>query len=210
LILALDKDASGSRPRRCEFFSTSERIALLAPPIRSKAQICHALRSLDQSLVRTKIGEDFLHGRIVPETTVRAPEGSPRGLFVEVIRPVFEQLVARTASGLGISGIGVPTATLETIREGPASRSHPGRGQPARASRSLRYRSRRRPGPLQSQFLACAASPYASGGANTVTANSFSAPVRVCGAPAGIVTKSPALISHSLPETRQLALLSIT
>jgi hypothetical protein len=37
----------------------------------------------------------FLHGQIVPDTTVRSPEGAPRGLFVEVVRPAFEQLVAR-------------------------------------------------------------------------------------------------------------------
>jgi aryl-alcohol dehydrogenase-like predicted oxidoreductase len=60
----------------------------------------------------------FLHGQIVPETTVRPPEGAPCGLFVEVVRPVFEQLVARGRVGAwGISGIGVPTAILETIRE---------------------------------------------------------------------------------------------
>ena len=115
------------------------------------------------------------------------------------------------ASGLGISGIGALTVILETIREGPASRSHPGRGQPARASRGLGIGQGGRPGPLESLSRACDASPYASGGANTVAANSFSAPVRsVCGAPAGIVTKSPALISHSLPETRQVAFPSIT
>jgi hypothetical protein len=115
LILALGKGASGSWPRRCECFSTSERIALLAPPIRSKAQICHALRSLDQSLVRTKIGRISFTIVLYRRLRSGAPEGSPRGLFVEVVRPVFEQLVARAASGLGISGIGLPTATLETI-----------------------------------------------------------------------------------------------
>jgi aryl-alcohol dehydrogenase-like predicted oxidoreductase len=49
---------------------------------------------------------------------VRSPEGTPRGLFVVAVRPAFEQLVARGRVGAwGISGIGVPTAILETIRE---------------------------------------------------------------------------------------------
>jgi hypothetical protein len=51
----------------------------------------------------------------------------------------------------------------------------------------------------------------ASGGANTVSANSESLSVRnVCGAPAGMVTRSPAFISDSFPETRAIALPSIT
>ena len=55
------------------------------------------------------------------------------------------------------------------------------------------------------------AGSQASGGAKIVNANRASSPVRsVCGAPAGIVTRSPALISHSLPETRAVALPSIT
>jgi len=50
----------------------------------------------------------FLHGQIVPDTTVGSPEGTPRGLFVEVVRPGFEQPVARGRIGAwGISGIGV-------------------------------------------------------------------------------------------------------
>lgn len=53
-------------------------------------------------------------------------------------------------------------------------------------------------------------SPYLSGGAKIVSAKSESSPVRsVCGAPAGNVTRSPALISHSLPETRAVARSSI-
>jgi len=47
-------------------------------------------------------------------------EGTPRRLFVEVVRPAFEQLVARGRIGAwGISAIGVPTAVLETINDDP-------------------------------------------------------------------------------------------
>jgi hypothetical protein len=63
-------------------------------------------------------------------------EGTPRGLFVEVVRPALEQLVARGRIGAwGISGNGVPTAILETINLGPASGRRSSRRQPARSSR---------------------------------------------------------------------------
>ena len=52
---------------------------------------------------------------------------------------------------------------------------------------------------------------YASGGAKIVTPKSGSLAVRrVCGAPAGIISISPALISCSLPETRAIAQPSMT
>jgi len=80
-------------------------------------------RSLDQSLVRTKLKRFdllFLHGQIVPDTAVGRAEGTPRSLFVEVVRPAFEQLVAGGRIGAwGISGIGVPATILETINENP-------------------------------------------------------------------------------------------
>ncbi len=78
-------------------------------------------RSLDQSLARTKlrmIDLFFLHGQIVPDTM--AGRGTPRTLFVEAVRPALEQLVAKGRIGAwGISGIGVPTAILDTINEDP-------------------------------------------------------------------------------------------
>jgi aryl-alcohol dehydrogenase-like predicted oxidoreductase len=80
-------------------------------------------RSLDQSLARTKLKKVdlfFLHGQIVPDAMVGITEGTPRSLFVEVVRPAFEQLVKRGLIGAwGISGIGVPTAVLETISDDP-------------------------------------------------------------------------------------------
>jgi aryl-alcohol dehydrogenase-like predicted oxidoreductase len=80
-------------------------------------------RSLDQSLARTKLKRIelfFLHGQIVPDTAVGQAQGTPRGLFVEMVRPALEQLVARGRIGAwGISGIGVPSAILETISADP-------------------------------------------------------------------------------------------
>src|SRR6266446_1416600 len=80
-------------------------------------------RSLDQSLARTKLKRIdlfFLHGQIVPDSAAGKVDGTPRGLFVEVVRPAFEQLVAQGRIGAwGISGTGVPAAILETINEDP-------------------------------------------------------------------------------------------
>ena len=80
-------------------------------------------RSLDQSLARTKLQRFdlfFLHGQIVPDTAVGVVQGTPLSLFVEVVRPALEQLVAQGRIGAwGISGIGVPTAILQAINADP-------------------------------------------------------------------------------------------
>jgi aryl-alcohol dehydrogenase-like predicted oxidoreductase len=80
-------------------------------------------RSLEQSRARTKLKKFdlfFLHGQIVPDALAGKAEGTPLSLFVEVIRPALEQLVAQGRIGAwGISGIGVPTAILEAINADP-------------------------------------------------------------------------------------------
>jgi aryl-alcohol dehydrogenase-like predicted oxidoreductase len=80
-------------------------------------------RSLEQSLARMKLQRVdlfFLHGQIVPDAMAGRLEGTPRRLFVEAVRPAFEQLVARgRIEAWGISAIGVPSAVLETIKEDP-------------------------------------------------------------------------------------------
>ena len=80
-------------------------------------------QSLDQSLARTRLERIdlfFLHGQIVPDAMAGRLEGTPRSLFVEAVRPAFEQLIARGRIGAwGISAIGVPTAVLETISQDP-------------------------------------------------------------------------------------------
>ncbi len=99
-----------------------------APPA---AEVYDRLReSLEGSLERTRLARVdvfFLHGMIVPDERAErgsgrgfAP-GTPRSLFVEAVRPAFERLVAEGRVGAwGITGIGVPTAVIETIREDPA------------------------------------------------------------------------------------------
>lgn len=81
-------------------------------------------RSLDASLARMKLERVdlfFLHNQIIPDNTVGRFEGTPRRLFVEAVRPAFEHLVARGRIGAwGITGIGVPTAIIETVQEDPA------------------------------------------------------------------------------------------
>jgi aryl-alcohol dehydrogenase-like predicted oxidoreductase len=80
-------------------------------------------RSLDQSLARMKLARVdlfFLHGQIVPDEMAGRLEGTPRRLFVEAVRPAFEQLIARGRIGAwGISAIGVPSAVLKTINDDP-------------------------------------------------------------------------------------------
>jgi aryl-alcohol dehydrogenase-like predicted oxidoreductase len=80
-------------------------------------------RSLDKSLTRTKLNRIdlfFLHGHIVPDLMIGGVEGTSGSLFVEVVRPALEQLVAQGRIGAwGISGIGVPTAVLKAINEDP-------------------------------------------------------------------------------------------
>ena len=78
-------------------------------------------RSLDQSLDRTKLKKVdlfFLHGQIVSDgSTAR---GTPRRLFIEAVCPALERLVAQGRIGCwGISGIGVPSAILDTINDAP-------------------------------------------------------------------------------------------
>jgi aryl-alcohol dehydrogenase-like predicted oxidoreductase len=80
-------------------------------------------RSLDQSLARARLKRVdlfFLHGQIVPDAQVGQAQGTPLSLFVEEVRPALEQLVAQGRVGAwGISGIGVPSAIIETISADP-------------------------------------------------------------------------------------------
>jgi len=81
-------------------------------------------RSLDESLARLKLDRVdlfFLHNQIVPDARADQIPGTPHRLFVEAVRPAFEQLVARGRIGAwGITGIGVPTTIIETLNEDPA------------------------------------------------------------------------------------------
>ncbi len=81
-------------------------------------------RSLDESLARMKLERVdlfFLHNQVVPDATADQTPGTPRRLFVEAVRPAFEQLVARGRIGAwGITGIGVPTTIIATLNDDPA------------------------------------------------------------------------------------------
>ena len=60
----------------------------------------------------------FLHTMITPEGY--EGRGTPRSLFVEGVRPAFEAMVADgTIGAWAFSGVGVPSALLETLAEDP-------------------------------------------------------------------------------------------
>ena len=81
-------------------------------------------RSLDESLARMRLERVdlfFLHNQIVPDASADQIPGTPHCLFVEVVRPALEQLVARGRIGAwGITGIGVPTTIIATLNDDPA------------------------------------------------------------------------------------------
>jgi len=81
-------------------------------------------RSLEESLARLKLERVdlfFLHNQIVPDASADQIPGTPHRLFVEAVRPAFEQLVARGRIGAwGITGIGVPTTIIATLNDDPA------------------------------------------------------------------------------------------
>lgn len=81
-------------------------------------------RSLDESLARMQLERVdlfFLHNQIVPDASADQIPGTPHSLFVEAVRPAFEQLVARGRIGAwGITGIGVPTTIIATLTDDPA------------------------------------------------------------------------------------------
>ena len=80
-------------------------------------------RSLAESLERMmldRVDLFFLHNMIIPDETVDTYQGTPRSLFVEVVRPVLEDLRGSGRIGAwGITGIGVPDSIIQTLREDP-------------------------------------------------------------------------------------------
>ncbi|MDA1001868.1 MAG: aldo/keto reductase [Chloroflexi bacterium] len=95
-----------------------------APPA---AEVYDRLRaSLEGSLERMRIERVdlfFLHNMIVPDPPAGGDvpaRATPRSLFVEAVRPAFERLVAEGRVGAwALTGIGVPSALLETVAEDP-------------------------------------------------------------------------------------------
>ncbi len=80
-------------------------------------------RSLDESLARMKLERVdlfFLHNLIIADNAVGSYEGIPRSLFVQAVRPAFENLPAKGRIGAwGITGIGVPAEIIETVGDDP-------------------------------------------------------------------------------------------
>ncbi len=89
----------------------------------SRGEAAGALRqALAASLDRLRLERVdlfFLHGMIVPDGF--EGRGTPRSLFVEAVRPAFEAMVGDgTIGAWGVSGVGVPSALLESLAEDPA------------------------------------------------------------------------------------------
>lgn len=81
-------------------------------------------RSLEASLERLRLERVDLflvHNMLVADADAERYAGTPRALFVEAVRPALEDLVNEGLIGAwGITGIGVPDAVLETLRDDPA------------------------------------------------------------------------------------------
>ena len=113
-------EAFGGRLPAGVRISTKHRLG--APP---PEEVASALEnSLSESLERLRLDRVdlfILHGMTLPNDFAGDARGTPRKLFVEAVRPAFEALVADGRIGAwGISGIGVPSALLETLAEDPA------------------------------------------------------------------------------------------
>lgn len=81
-------------------------------------------RSLDESLARMRLDHVdlfILHGQIAPDDVLAGRRGTPYRLFVEAVRPAFEDLMARGRIGAwGITAVGWPSAVLDVIAGSPA------------------------------------------------------------------------------------------
>ena len=80
-------------------------------------------KSISESLDRLKLPSVdlfFLHNMVVPNDQTERYEGTPRSLFIEAVVPAFERLIASgRIEAWGISGLGVPSAVIETFSDDP-------------------------------------------------------------------------------------------
>ena len=89
------------------------------PPGEAAGALRQALAASLDRLRLERVDLFFLHGMIVPDGF--EGRGTPRSLFVEAVRPAFEAMVADgTIGAWGVSGVGVPSALLESLAEDPA------------------------------------------------------------------------------------------
>lgn len=81
-------------------------------------------KSLSDSFARLRI--DYvdlflLHNQIIADGDAAKYRGTTHSLFVDTVRPIFEQMVQDGRIGAwGLTGIGVPTQLLQTLKDDPA------------------------------------------------------------------------------------------
>jgi aryl-alcohol dehydrogenase-like predicted oxidoreductase len=99
----------------------STKCAVLNP--RSDEVASRIETSLFDSFARLRI--DYvdlflLHNQIISDDDVQNYRGTTHSLFVDIVRPIFEQMVQDGKIGAwGLTGIGVPAQLLQTINEDP-------------------------------------------------------------------------------------------
>ena len=90
------------------------------PPGQVFSQLEQSLKESFKRLKVDRVDLFFLHSQIVPDDSVDRYDGTPRRLFVDSVLPAFERLVSDGRIGAwAITGIGVPSAVLETIQAEP-------------------------------------------------------------------------------------------
>ena len=111
-------EAFGGRLPEGIRISTKHHLGDVSPGAAAGALRQALAASLDR-LRLERVDLFFLHGMIVPDGF--EGRGTPRSLFVEAVRPAFEAMVADgTIGAWGVSGVGVPSALLESLAEDPA------------------------------------------------------------------------------------------
>jgi aryl-alcohol dehydrogenase-like predicted oxidoreductase len=111
---------------KCALFArwSTVRERLQRQPFSADLVIAAIEDGVRQSLARLKLPRLdvlFLHDPIVPYGDESGQPGLAPSLFVEVVRPTFERLVADgRIAAWGISATGVASAVIETLNDGPA------------------------------------------------------------------------------------------
>ena len=97
------------------------------PPAEIGPLLRESIQGSLQRLQLSRLDLFFLHSNVVPDTdhVARWPDAAsrmtPYALFVEHVRPFFEQLVAEGVIGAwGLTGIGHPDTIIRLLRERPA------------------------------------------------------------------------------------------
>ena len=90
------------------------------PPGQVFSQLEQSLKDSFERLKVDRVDLFFLHSQIVPDDRVDRYDGTPRSLFADSLVAAFQRLVSDGRIGAwAITGIGVPSAVLETIQADP-------------------------------------------------------------------------------------------